>query len=427
MGFSSASPAKSCLEIFKSDLGPSLHQTESITTATEGLIAYLDLLLEKQVIGEGELAGLIETLKVDRLTNPIDEAKADLESERYEHFKGMQEYIDRTDLDLKEILEWVLERLKEREEEREERSEVKRETKERTYQEIEWRLVPAGDFMMGEKGKKVPVTLTHPFEAMSTQVTQMMWVEVMGENPSQFVEGEHSIEVNVNGQLIKMQPDSPVESLTFWSMLVFANRLSERDGLKPAYDLSGIKWKKNTRAENGTLVIESGEIKINTKDGVYDPGVPGAYYEATGYRLPTEAEQEYLLRAAGKSDSLYHFGDNENELKDHAWHEVNSEGKTHPVGELKALIIQGSAFYDLMGNVWERGWDYHLDSLLGGEDPVGSSSDRIFDGRIQRGGSAKNPTRELRSAERSTLSGFAWPYMRIGDSGFRLVKTVSSP
>ena len=38
--------------------------------------------------------------------------------------------------------------------------------------------------------------------------------------------------------LVKMQSDYPVESVSWWSVLVFANKLSERHGLKPVYDLS---------------------------------------------------------------------------------------------------------------------------------------------------------------------------------------------
>ena len=54
-----------------------------------------------------------------------------------------------------------------------------------------------------------------------------------------------------------MQPDNPVENITWWSALVFANKLSEKYGFKPAYDLSEITWKQGTRAENGTLEVES--------------------------------------------------------------------------------------------------------------------------------------------------------------------------
>ena len=128
---------------------------------------------------------------------------------------------------------------------------------------------------------------------MSTPVTQKQWVEIMGENPSFFAEGEYSIVVNIHGKSIQMQPDNPVGNITWWSMLVFANKLSEKYGFKPAYDLSEITWKQGTRAEDGTLQVESEseskKIKINANGGVYDPYIKDIYYQSEGFRLPTEA------------------------------------------------------------------------------------------------------------------------------------------
>ena len=37
----------------------------------------------------------------------------------------------------------------------------------------------------------------------------------------------------------------------------FANKLSKKYGFKPAYDLSEITWKQGTKAEDGTLEVES--------------------------------------------------------------------------------------------------------------------------------------------------------------------------
>ena len=118
-----------------------------------------------------------------------------------------------------------------------------------------------------------------------------------------FPSGEDAVPINIDGQSIQIKPDHPVESMTWWSALVFANKLSQEHGLKPTYDLSDIVWDPGTRASNGTLLAKSGEIKINAPNG--------DYYKSEGYRLPTEAEQEYMLRAAGTMDGMYYFGDNE--------------------------------------------------------------------------------------------------------------------
>jgi formylglycine-generating enzyme required for sulfatase activity len=207
-----------------------------------------------------------------------------------------------------------------------------------------------------------------------------------------------------------MQPDNPVENITWYSAIVFANRLSEKHGLKPTYDLSEIKWVQGTSAENGTLQVESGEIKINA--------INGDYYLAEGYRLPTEAEQEYLLRAMGAANGKYYFGDSEVELKDHAWYGDNSDKQTHPVGQLRPLIINGKEFYDLLGNVGEWGWDGYAEDLNGGDDPIGSKSGSH---RIVRGGDwVSTGDVRLCSAHRSAcMAGFGSYAV-----GFRLVRTI---
>ena len=84
---------------------------------------------------------------------------------------------------------------------------------------------------------------------------------------------------------------------------------------------------------------------------VYDPYEKDIYYQSEGFRLPTEAEQEYILRAAGTANGIYYFGDNEAELKDHAWYDKNSDRQNPPVAQLKPLVIDGKEFYDLLGNV----------------------------------------------------------------------------
>ena len=285
----------------------------------------------------------IKGLEKGKLVNPIAEEKAMVSTAALIHQEGIQEYLDLTELNKKELLRWSNESLKEKKRVRVKREETRKETQD-VYQEIKFLPVGPGRFFMGEE-KKVEVTLTNSIEVMSTQVTQKQWVEIMGENPSGFSDGKDSIVVNIKGKSVRMNPDHPVEKITWWSALEFANRLSEKHGLKPAYDLKGVTWIKGTKAENGTLQREKGEGGIN-KD----------YYQSEGYRLPTEAEQEYLLRAGGKSRGKYHFGDKEEDLKHYAWYRENFVGRTHSVGELKALVLEGQEFYDLHGNVWEWGW-----------------------------------------------------------------------
>ena len=401
-------------------------RTSEKTDETEGLIAYLGALLERQIIGDTELLRFIKGLERDEISNPIPEENTWVSSAALIHREGIEAHIKRAQLNPKKLLEWSKQSLKEKKRVRVRREETREETQD-IFQKIELHPVQGGRFQMGEfsmGGALKNVNLTHPIKVMSTPVTQKQWVEVMGENSSRFTAGKHSIVVNLNGKSIEMQPDNPVESVTWWSAIVFANRLSEKYGFKPAYDLSGITWKQGTRAEDGNLAAGSengsGKIKINTNGGVHDPYSQDIYYQAEGFRLPTEAEQEFMLRAAGTANGKYYFRNNKAELKDHAWYDENSNGKTHPVAQLKPFIVDGKDFYDLHGNVWEWGWDWYSKNLKGGNNPVGVMGGP---GRILRGSSWDFTAFSLLSGSRFK----DWPHKRKDTVGFRLVRTVINP
>ena len=383
-----------------------LLSSSSVETETEGAMAYLGALLEHQIIGDAELVRFIKGLEKGKLINPISEEKAMVSSAALIHQEGIQEYLDLGDLNKKELFEWSKESLREKKRVWVKREETRKETQD-VYKKIKFLPVSPGRFLMGEGKKQVEVTLTNSIEVMSTQVTQKQWVEIMGENPSRFSKGQDSIVVDVGGTSVRMNPDHPVEKITWWSALVFANRLSEKNGLKPAYDLKRVKFEKGTRAENGTLKKSEGEVIFNKN-----------YYLSEGYRLPTEAEQEYLLRAGGKSSGEYHLGDKQEDLQHYAWYAENSGARTHPVGELAPLVLEGQElFYDLYGNVWEWGMDHYGERLPGGDNPLHVASSSSY--RVIRGGSWYGYAQVLRSAYRSNdYSGDRYSYV-----GFRLVRT----
>jgi len=123
------------------------------------------------------------------------------------------------------------------------------------------------------------------------------------------------------------------------------------------------------------------------------------------YRLPTEAEWEYVARAGNKSE----YPDN---LEEVAWFEKNSGGKTHIVGQRKA---NPWGLYDMFGNVYEwcSDWygDYPTTEIV---DPSGATSGAT---RVGRGCSWLNPTVYCRSAYRL----YGSPNTRNNFLGLRLV------
>jgi formylglycine-generating enzyme required for sulfatase activity len=111
------------------------------------------------------------------------------------------------------------------------------------------------------------------------------------------------------------------------------------------------------------------------------------------YRLPTQEEWEYACRAGTTTD--YYFEDDANQLGDYAWYEVNSQDKTHPVGQKKPNTWD---LYDMYGNVWE--W--------------------CQDGCLQ-GGSWGYGLDSCRSAIRNYVMGRGF---RFNNGGFRVVQTI---
>ncbi len=220
----------------------------------------------------------------------------------------------------------------------------------------------AREFVMGKGARKVETVLTKQFEAQATQVTQLQYALVMGENPSYFVDSGQDIVMN--GKKIKVAFNHPVES---------------------------VSWEDAKRYIEILNQLQSDYI----------------------YRLPTDAEWEYIAR--GGTESIYSFGNNKSALPQYGWSYGNSDEQAHPVAE---LLPNPFGLYDVHGNVWEWVEDGAA-KLLGGIDPL-QSSGRY---RVVRGGSWSNRAQYLRSVNRS----IDYLGLRSSDVGFRLLRTLVSP
>ena len=159
-------------------------------------------------------------------------------------------------------------------------------------------------------------------------ITQKMWAEVMRTNPSHF-KGENM----------------PVESLNWWEALDYCNKLSEKYGLEPVYDLS--------KSAQGILMIK--ELGGET---VY-PDVAN-FKNTEGFRLPTEVEWEWFARGGqiaieqGTFDYTYSGSNNINEV---AWYEGNLGVNKSGVQDVGLKKPNQLGLYDCTGNVWEMCYD----------------------------------------------------------------------
>ena len=250
--------------------------------------------------------------------------------------------------------------------------------------------VPAGEFMMGaleddedawdEERPRHKVTLTRDFMIGKYAVTQALWQRVMGSNPSRFI-----------------GPNRPVEMVSWFDVVSFCNKLSEQEGLTPAYDgLGDYQAGDDQNMDEDEIASLSAGITCN--------------WNAKGYRLPTEAEWEYSARGGE-----YHKYAGSDDVDEVAWYYDNSGWESHPVGQKKP---NGFGLYDMSGNVWEWVWDrfgdYSSDSQT---DPTGPDSGPF---RVRRGGSWIYYARLIRVSDRHCSD----PTRRRYGLGFRLSRLI---
>ena len=196
--------------------------------------------------------------------------------------------------------------------------------------------VESGTFMMGaseddsmadDKERPVHQVTLSSFSIGQTEVTQALWMAVMGSNPSLFV--------SANGYTDNLQ--RPVERVSWNDCQTFITKLNQMTG-------------KN-------------------------------------FRLPTEAEREFAARGGNMSKGYYYAGSDT--LENVAWYydtscALGSSSPDYGTHTVATKSPNELGLYDMSGNVWEwcqdRYGSYSSDAQTNPTGPASGSN------RVARGG-----------------------------------------
>lgn len=210
--------------------------------------------------------------------------------------------------------------------------------------------VNASKFMMGALSgfsDETPiheVTLTRDLYVFSYEVTKELWSQVM--------------------DTLIIPADEfrfPADSITWLQAIEFCNKMSDVYGLDKAYNLVG-------------------------PNVTFD-------YNANGWRLPTEAEWEFIC-AAGTDEDFSGNGD----INQMGYFDSNSGLNSHKVGE---KLVNQYGLYDVHGNMWEWCWDKYEDNYYN-SNPVTDPTGPVTGGRhVMRGGSYQDGFNFARVSNRS--------------------------
>jgi len=272
--------------------------------------------------------------------------------------------------------------------------------------------VSSGEFTMGspitQEGRKPDekmhdVVLSYSFYIGEAEVTQGMWKEIMGFNPAitngKFWDGKKQGDCIQHSGVSLINDNYPAICVSWVDAAKFANAMSKKEGLEECYVIkrTSVHWVKG----------------IGCK----------------GYRLPTEAEWEYVAKAGTNSvwsgtslkSNLCQYANISDVSSMHKTGrktDVACSDKAPVLAEVRSYRPNTWMVHDMTGNVWEWVWDvygeYPEEEIT---DPTGGVGGNTH---VFRGGSWVFESNDARVTNRVRFDKNG----RFTDLGVRLVRTA---
>ncbi len=278
--------------------------------------------------------------------------------------------------------------------------------------------IPGGTFQMGDSFDPEGNSDELPVHTVTLSSFLMSKYEITNAQYCDFLNSAYPAEIKVAGGGIVYAASDETNSIPYCDM--HSNKVDSQ------IDFSGGVF--TVRSKSGRSMINDPVMKVSWYGA-------NAFCDYYGYRLPTEAEWEYVARG-GLPGKRFPWGDTINHdyanyrangsaytydtspYTSYTYHPIWNDGiypYTSPVGSVPASI-NGYGLYDMAGNVWEWCSDWYSSSYYSSSPSTNPTGPATGSSRVIRGGSWGHYARSCRVADRGTYN----PRLRGRLNGFRV-------